>query len=95
MQTCNAYLKEEFAQLSEGTVVFALGGIAHAAVLRTLGLKLSGYRFGHGSLHELPGPLRLVDSYHCSRYNTQTGRLTPAMFAEALARARDLAGLAE
>lgn len=91
VKTCNAYLKEELAQLPDGTVVFALGGIAHAAVLRTLGLKLSGYRFGHGAVHELPGPRLLVDSYHCSRYNTQTGRLTPAMFAEALARARDLA----
>lgn len=95
VKTCNAYLKEELAQLPDGTVVFALGGIAHAAVLRTLGLKLSGYRFGHGAVHELPGPRLLVDSYHCSRYNTQTGRLTPAMFAEALARARDLAGPAE
>lgn len=95
VKTCNAYLKEELAQLPDGTVVFALGGIAHAAVLRTLGLKLSGYRFGHGAVHELPGPRLLVDSYHCSRYNTQTGRLTPAMFAEALARARDLAGSAE
>ena len=91
VKTCNAYLKEELAQLPDGTVVFALGGIAHAAVLRTLGLKLSGYRFGHGAVHKLPGPRLLVDSYHCSRYNTQTGRLTPAMFAEALARARDLA----
>ena len=90
VQTCNAYLKEELAQLPEDAVVFALGSIAHGAVLRALGVKLSEYRFGHGAVHELPGPRTLVDSYHCSRYNTQTGRLTPAMFAEALARARDL-----
>jgi len=95
VQTCNAYLKEEFAQLPEDAVVFALGSIAHGAVLRTLGVKLSGYRFGHGAVHEVPGPRSLVDSYHCSRYNTQTGRLTPAMFSEALTRARDLAVPAE
>lgn len=95
VRTCNAYLKEELAQLPEDAVVFALGGIAHGAVLRTLGLKLSGYRFGHGAVHQLPGARSLVDSYHCSRYNTQTGRLTPAMFAEALARARDLAAQPE
>ncbi len=54
-------------------------------------MKLSEHRFGHGLVHQLPGPRTLVDSYHCSRYNTQTRRLTPAMFTEALALAKDLA----
>ena len=92
VQTCNGYLRAELAQLPGAAVIFALGSIAHGAVLRAFGVKLSEYRFGHGAVHQLPGPRTLVDSYHCSRYNTQTRRLTPAMFAEALKRARDLAG---
>ena len=91
VQTCNDYLREELAQLPSGAVIFALGGIAHRAVLRTSGVRLSEYPFGHGLVHELPGPRTLVDSYHCSRYNTQTGRLTSVMFAEAVALAKSLA----
>jgi uracil-DNA glycosylase len=59
-------------------------------VLRALGLKLSAWPFAHGRLHRLPRGRQLFDSYHCSRYNTQTGRLTPAMFREAVARAAGL-----
>ena len=70
----------------------ALGGIAHAAVLRALGLAPSTARFAHGAEHALPGDLRLLDSYHCSRYNTNTRRLTPAMFGRVFARARHLLG---
>jgi len=91
VKTCNAYLSEELRSLSQGAVVLALGGIAHAAVLRARGLTLSQYAFGHGAVHELPGPLVLVDSYHCSRYNVHTKRLTPAMFKEALSHAKALA----
>jgi len=69
--------------------VLALGAVAHAAILRALDLRLSAARFAHGATHELPGGRLLVDSYHCSRYNTQTRRLTPEMFAEAVAAARE------
>ena len=76
--------------LPERAVVFALGGIAHGAVLRAYDLTLSRYSFAHGQVHDLPGSIKMVDSYHCSRYNTNTGRLTPDMFKEVLTLARDL-----
>ena len=80
----------EIAALASGAVVVALGAIAHGAVLRALALKPGGYRFAHGAEHRLPGGLTLLDSYHCSRLNTNTGRLTPAMFERVFARARHL-----
>lgn len=61
-------------------MILALGTIAHQAVLRALDLKPGHYAFGHGAEHRLPDGRRLIDSYHCSRYNTQTRRLTEAMF---------------
>jgi len=80
--TCRPYLVAEIAGMAKLRVVLALGTIAHASYLRTVGAKLSAFRFGHGAVHELEsGPL-LVNSYHCSRYNTNTGRLTPAMFED-------------
>lgn len=87
---CNRFLKEEIVGLKAGNVVLALGAIAHGAVLKALGLKLSSYRFGHGNEHELPNDIVLIDSYHCSRYNTQTGRLTASMFAAVVRRAQSL-----
>ncbi len=80
IKCCNRYLKTELETLGKGTVVLALGNIAHQAVLLALELKKSQFRFRHGARHELPNGLTLYDSYHCSRYNTQTRRLTPAMF---------------
>lgn len=77
---CNGYLAAEIRALPPGAAVLALGNVAHAAVLKALGLKAAGYRFGHGARHELPMGGTLYDSYHCSRYNTQTKRLTQAMF---------------
>src|SRR3546814_10970932 len=61
-------------------IVRARGAIAHAAVVLVLGLKQRAYKFGHGAMHVLPGGTILADSYHCSRYNTNTGRITEAMF---------------
>jgi len=88
---CNGYLRAELAALARGTVVLALGRVAHGAVLRAFGLTQAHYPFAHGAEHRLPeGPL-LIDSYHCSRYNTQTGRLTEAMFGAVMARASKLA----
>lgn len=88
--TCNAYLKRELQALARGAVVLALGVIAHAAVLKALGLKASAHRFRHGAHHHLPEDRHLLDSYHCSRYNTQTRRLTPPMFRAVLKKARAL-----
>jgi uracil-DNA glycosylase len=78
----------ELDAMPENGVLIALGSIAHNAILKAQGLKLSAYKFGHGHEHELPSGLRLIDSYHCSRYNTQTRRLTPDMFGEIFARAQ-------
>ena len=80
IKRCNPYLAQELAGLELGAVVLALGQVAHQAVLLALGLKAKGYVFGHAARHALPNGLTLYDSYHCSRYNTQTKRLTPAMF---------------
>ena len=91
---CNRYLAAELAQVADGTVLLALGAIAHGAALRALGLRLAAYRFAHGAEHSMPRGLLLVDSYHCSRYNTNTRRLTPEMFRTVVGRAAALAGLA-
>ena len=88
--TCNYYLKNDIAGLKQGTVILALGTIAHTAVLRTQSLKLSTYPFAHGQQHTLPAGYWLLDSYHCSRYNTQTKRLTEKMFKTVFEQARDL-----
>jgi len=87
---CNPYLRAELAGLAPGGLVLALGTVAHQAVLKARGLRLADYPFGHAREHPLPGDLRLIDSYHCSRYNTQTRRLTEAMFQAVLERARQL-----
>ncbi len=91
VQTCNRYLANELESLPRGGVFLALGGIAHRAVIRALRLKQSRYGFGHAAVHDLGDGRWLVDSYHCSRYNTQTRRLTPAMFRDAVSRAKQLA----
>ncbi len=77
---CNNYLRNEINVLDENVAVLALGQIAHKAVVSALGLKQKDFVFGHAAVHGLPRGLTLFDSYHCSRYNTQTKRLTPAMF---------------
>lgn len=81
---CNGFLKTEIEALPAGCNLLALGKIAHDAVLRAYGLKLSELKFGHAASHGLPDGRRLTDSYHCSRYNTQTKRLTEAMFRDVL-----------
>jgi len=89
IRQCNGYLATEISGLREGAAIVALGTIAHQAVLRALGLKLKDYSFGHGAVHALPGGLTLYDSYHCSRYNTQTKRLTAEMFESVFANIRN------
>lgn len=88
-KTCNPYFKAELDSLPDNALLLALGGVAHKAVLRALGLKQSQYKFAHNAVHKLDG-LTLVNSYHCSRYNTQTRRLTEAMFHDVF---RNIKGL--
>lgn len=88
IRTCNAFLTAEIKAMASLSIILALGVVAHGAVLRALGLKLAQFGFAHAALHSLPGGLRLADSYHCSRYNTNTGRLTEAMFHDVFAAIR-------
>jgi uracil-DNA glycosylase family 4 len=80
IQACGRFLAAEMARLPGLRAILALGSIAHNAVLAVRALKRARHPFGHGTIHELPDGIVLADSYHCSRLNTNTGRLTPAMF---------------
>jgi uracil-DNA glycosylase family 4 len=80
VRTCNRYLTAELRSLAPGSAILALGTIAHRAVLLALGLKPAACKFAHGAVHDLGNGHTLFDSYHCSRYNTQTNRLTAPMF---------------
>jgi len=82
IKQCNTFLAAELANLPERSVILALGTIAHQSVLKAYGLKLSSAAFGHNVKHDLPAGHTLVDSYHTSRYNIQTKRLTSEMFAD-------------
>src|SRR5688500_4829785 len=82
VRRCNAYLERELAELRPRAAILALGAIAHQAVLMAMGLRRGDYAFAHGAQHTLPSGRVLFDSYHCSRYNTQTKRLTAAMFRD-------------
>ena len=93
IQTCNQYLAAELDTLKSGRTVLALGLVAHEAVLMACGLKRSAAKFAHAAEHPLPDGRQLIDSYHCSRYNTQTRRLTTEMFLAVLKRAATLAGI--
>ncbi len=78
--TCNRYLASELQGMPELKIVLALGVLAHAAVLKACGIPPTRIRFSHGAMHELPDGLVLANSYHVSRYNTSTRRLTTEMF---------------
>jgi uracil-DNA glycosylase family 4 len=80
IKTCNVFLSAEIAAMKRLKAVLALGSIAHDALLAATGERRSAHRFAHGAIHRFSGGLVLVDSYHCSRLNTNTGRLTEAMF---------------
>jgi uracil-DNA glycosylase family 4 len=92
IRTCNGYLKNEIAALPASTAILALGTIAHAAVLTASSLKAGHCKFQHGAKHALPGGSMLFDSYHCSRYNTNTRRLTGDMFEAVFAAIRKYIG---
>jgi len=88
IRECNGYLRAELAELAPTAGILALGTVAHQAVLRALDQRVADFPFAHGAIHALPRDMKLFDSYHCSRYNTQTRRLTPEMFSEVFARIR-------
>jgi uracil-DNA glycosylase family 4 len=90
---CRPFLEARIRALPRLKAFLALGSIAHESVLRAHGLRPSAAKFGHGAQFTLPTGAVLVSSYHCSRYNTQTGRLTAAMFEGAMAAAKAAAGL--
>lgn len=87
---CNHFLAEEIKMLPEKAVIMVLGRIAHQAVLKTYGLKLTIAKFGHNKQYSLPDGKILVSSYHCSRYNLQTKRLTAEMFTEVFETIKEL-----
>ncbi len=89
---CRPFLANEIAAMRSLKAIVALGRVAHEAVLAALGLKQRLHPFAHGAAHELPNGLMLADSYHCSRYNTNTGRLTPKMFEAVFAAVRKRLG---
>lgn len=86
IRQCNHYLREEIAQMPPGSAILALGAIAHRSVLRALDLPQSRMRFGHLAQLALPDGPWLIDSYHCSRYNFNTGRLNRDMFEQVFER---------
>ena len=92
IRICNRFLSEEMASLPRLKAILALGSIAHDAVLVALGQRKAAARFAHGARHDLPRGLTLFDSYHCSRYNTNTGRLTTEMFREVVGKAAAAVG---
>jgi uracil-DNA glycosylase family 4 len=90
IKTCRDFLAAELAGFRDGGVVVALGSIAHKSVVAAFARPQRTYPFGHAAEHAMPRNVTLIDSYHCSRYNTQTKRLTAAMFDQVFARARAL-----
>lgn len=90
IKQCNGFLKTEIAAMPNLKVILSLGGVSHKAVLVALGLKQSAFTFAHGAEHAVGGGILLLNTYHSSRYNINTGRLTQAMFDTVMARAKAL-----
>lgn len=80
IKNCQPFFENTMEEMPNLEILLALGKIAHDTIIRAHELKLSEYKFAHGAVHELPSGLKIIDSYHCSRYNTNTGRLTTKMF---------------
>ncbi|MDE0387907.1 MAG: uracil-DNA glycosylase [Rhodospirillales bacterium] len=89
---CRQFLTAEIAAMTRLRAILALGLVAHGAVLKALDLRAGAHHFAHGAVYHLDDGRRLFDSYHCSRLNTNTGRLTPAMFADVFAAIREALG---
>ena len=92
IKACRDFLSAELDGFRGGGIVVALGSIAHRSVVAGFGLAQKDFRFAHAAEHALPRDIILIDSYHCSRYNTQTKRLTAEMFAQVFQRAREILG---
>lgn len=90
INTCRQFLISELEHMPRLKIILALGKIAHDSVLRTYGKKISAHPFKHGGVYDL-GPVKLISSYHCSRYNTNTGVLTTQMFEDVVGKAKALA----
>lgn len=90
-KTCNPFLVSEIAAMPNLKVILSLGLTSHQAVLKTLKQKQSAFKFGHGATHQI-GNITLLDSYHTSRYNVQTNRLSETMFDDIMASAKRLIG---
>jgi uracil-DNA glycosylase family 4 len=92
IRTCRPFLDADLSAMPSLRVVVALGAIAHQSAVKALGGRLPKARFAHLAEHRMPSGIVLIDSFHCSRYNQNTGRLTPEMFAAVFARAIELRG---
>jgi uracil-DNA glycosylase family 4 len=90
INTCNGFLATELETLPRAAVVLALGGIAHRAVIKAVAARQTDFKFAHAAEHDVHGRFLLLDSYHCSRYNTNTRRLTEDMFHAVFERATAL-----
>ena len=90
IRRCNSFLRAEISDLRAGSVILALGTIAHNSILKAMDLRQSLLRFAHLAEHRLSNQLSLIDSYHCSRYNINTGRLNQAMFDQVFRRVRQM-----
>ncbi len=90
VNACRPFLQETLSEMGRLKVILVLGSLAHGATLSALGLKKSATKFGHNAVHDLSDGRVLVGSYHCSRYNTNTGRLTEEMFQDVFRRVREL-----
>ena len=93
INTCRQFLTQDIAAMTAIKVIITLGRIGHQSALKALNLREKDYPFSHGGKHPLPNGVTLISSYHCSRYNTQTGRLTTAMFHDVFRQAVIAAGL--
>ena len=93
INTCRQFLTQDIHAMPDLKVMITLGRIGHLSALKALGLREKDYPFSHGGQHQLPSGIQLISSYHCSRYNTQTGRLTTAMFRDVFEKATAAAGL--
>jgi uracil-DNA glycosylase family 4 len=92
INTCRPFLTSRIAAMPNLVAILALGRIAHDSALGALGVRRSAFPFAHGARHEVRTGLLFFDSFHCSRYNTNTGKLTPAMFFAVLQAIRDHLG---
>jgi uracil-DNA glycosylase family 4 len=90
IRNCSRFFEAQRAAMPSLRVLIALGQIAHQATIRAVGGRQADYKFGHGAVHALPDGRTLIDSYHCSRYNQNTGRLTADMFETVFAKACEL-----